>query len=268
METSVTVILPTLGRASLSRSIQSIANQTFLGIEVIVIDDSPEQEVNYLSPIKIFRTGGGKGPSYARNLGIEHARTNWVAFLDDDDFWLPTHIEDLLNFCSRYQLDAAFSSAVVAGKIRPIKVYNGEIDPLVAIYENASWRKTNYYLPTPGLIVSREILAHLAFNSNMREREDLWFAHKIFEYQFRLQQSSDVTLVVDQNSLRSISRTSLNADLDWSCRLELISSSTKDNFLTGVAFRNAVLRLDFNGLKEIAKLYPQRNWFFWLLSRF
>jgi hypothetical protein len=80
-------------------------------------------------------------------------------------------------------------------------------------------------------MISREIVAHLPFNENLIEREHLWFAHKIIEYQFRLQQSPEVSLVVNQNSIRSINRTDLVTDLAWAERLELVDSVARDNFL-------------------------------------
>jgi hypothetical protein len=137
---------------------------------------------------------------------------------------------------------------------------------LSAVYERANWGKTLYYFPTPGLIISREIVAHLSFNENIFEREDLWFAHKIFEYQFRLRQSKEVSLVVNQNSIRSIKRTSLEADLNWALRLELLDSKARDNFLMGVAFRNAVIRFDWRGMKQISKKYRNRHWIFNLIA--
>jgi glycosyltransferase involved in cell wall biosynthesis len=216
--------------------------------------------------ITVLRTGGNKGPSFARNVGLGIAQSNWIAFLDDDDYWLPNHIESLLNFCETNKLDAAYSSAKVSGKIRPKKIYDGTISPLKAVYEKVNWNRTQYYFPTPGLIISREVVAHLPFNENMFEREDLWFAHKIFEYQFRLAQSTEASLVVNQNAIRSINRTNLEADLDWAQRLELVDSVARDNFLMGVAFRNAVIRIDWYGMREISKKYRDHHWIYRLIA--
>ena len=261
-------MLPTQGRPSLARSIQSIFDQSIPIVEVLVIDDSPTQVLKIANTdgIKLLRTGGSKGPSFARNIGLGTANSNWIAFLDDDDYWLPNHIESLLDFCETNKLDAAYSSAKVSGKVRPKKIYDGTISPLTAVYEKVNWNKTQYYFPTPGLIISREIVAHLPFNENMFEREDLWFAHKIFEYQFRIRQSEEASLVVNQNSIRSINRTNLEADLNWALRLELVDSKARDNFLMGVAFRNAVIRFDWHGMREISKKYRKHHWIFNLIA--
>jgi hypothetical protein len=126
--------------------------------------------------------------------------------------------------------------------------------------------KTPYYFPTPGLMISREIVAHLPFNENLIEREHLWFAHKIIEYQFRLQQSPEVSLVVNQNSIRSINRTDLVTDLAWAERLELVDSVARDNFLMGIAFRNAAIRFDWCGMRQVSNSYRNHHWIFKLIA--
>ena len=270
MSRSVTVVLPTQGRSSLARSIQSILDQSFSPAEVLVVDDSAKQNVDFQNPglITVLRTGGSKGPAFARNVGLGAAKSDWVAFLDDDDYWLPNHIQSLLVFCENNNLDAAYSSARISGKIRPKKIYDGKVSPLTAVYENVGWRKTQYYFPTPGLIISREIVAHLPFNESMFEREDLWFAHKMFEYQFLLKQSPEVSVVVNQNSIRSINRTSLESDLKWAERLELVDPAARDNFLMGIAFRNAAIRLDWRGMRFISKKFRSRHWIYRLIAGF
>lgn len=270
MGKSVTALVPTIGRKSLCNAIKSIQNQSHDIQRILVVDDSLKQDVDLGKDqsITLIRTGGKTGPAYARNLGLGLVETDWVAFLDDDDYWLPNHVELLLAFCASHNLDAAYSSALISGLKRPQVLYQGNVDPLIAVYERPSWRKTKHYLPTPGLMISKEVVSHLPFNNNLYEREDLWFAHKIFEYQFRLKQSSYATLVVNQNSIRSIGRTSLEADLNWAQRLELVDSSAKDNFLIGTAFRNAVVRRDVEGIKKISKLYSERNWLFRLIAGF
>jgi len=268
MGKSVTALVPTTGRKSLCHAIKSIQNQSHNIQRILVVDDSLDQDVDLGKDesITLIRTGGKTGPAYARNLGLGLVKTDWVAFLDDDDYWLPNHVEVLLTFCASHNLDAAYSSALIFGLKRPQVLYQGNVDPLMAVYERPSWRKTKHYLPTPGLMISREVVGHLPFNNNLHEREDLWFAHKIFEYQFRLRQSPEATLIVNQNSIRSIERTSLEADLSWAQRLELVDSSAKENFLVGTAFRNAVVRRDLRAIRKISKLYPNHNWLFQIIA--
>ena len=261
--------MPTQGRSSLIKSVESILNQSIQVSEILIVDDSSEQRIDFADNklVKILRTGGKRGPSFARNVGMGESSSQWIAFLDDDDYWLTHHIEKLIAFCETNSLDAAYSSAMVSGKRRPAKLYDGSVSPLSVVYEKPNWLKTQYYFPTPGLIISREVVAHLPFNENMHEREDLWFANKIFEYQFKLQQSPDATLVVNQNSLRSINRTSLESDLDWAQRLELVDSVARDNFVMGIAFRNAAVRMDWKAIKFISKQYRNKHLLFRVIAK-
>ena len=90
----VSIILPTWNRASiLPRALVSIKAQSFTDYEVLVVDDGSEDDTQQLlshhdAPIRCLSQAHG-GVASARNLGIEHARGRWIAFLDSDDTWMP-----------------------------------------------------------------------------------------------------------------------------------------------------------------------------------
>lgn len=104
-----TVIVPTVGRPSLSQLLAALAAATGPPpFEVIVVDDRPATDraeaqpletsaAGYL-PVQVVR-GGGRGPAHARNVGWRQARTPWVSFLDDDVLpdadWLDRLADDL-----------------------------------------------------------------------------------------------------------------------------------------------------------------------------
>lgn len=86
----------------LERSINSVLNQTFSDFELILVDDaSTDGSSNKIkefndSRIRIYiRDTPGPGGYAARNLGIEKAEGEWVAFLDADDEWHPNHLEKM-----------------------------------------------------------------------------------------------------------------------------------------------------------------------------
>ncbi|MCA9949558.1 MAG: glycosyltransferase family 2 protein [Anaerolineales bacterium] len=91
-----TVIIPTHNRVNmLGEAIQSVLNQSDSDFELIVVDDhSNDNTAQYVKKINDTRIkyilndrkNGGGG---ARNAGIFRARGEWVAFLDDDDLWMP-----------------------------------------------------------------------------------------------------------------------------------------------------------------------------------
>ena len=90
--TDHTVVIPTVGRPTLTELLVGLARQEGLtAAEVIVVDDRPEptpaievpEEVASRVSVRIV-LGLGRGPAAARNLGARLARTPWIAFLDDD----------------------------------------------------------------------------------------------------------------------------------------------------------------------------------------
>lgn len=97
MHGSVSVVIPTVSRASARAAVASALRQTCPPLEVIVAVDSADASVHPLlqdcaDSVEIVLTGG-IGPSGARMRGVAQARGQIVAFLDDDDEWLPDKLE-------------------------------------------------------------------------------------------------------------------------------------------------------------------------------
>ncbi|MFZ2446294.1 MAG: glycosyltransferase family 2 protein [Syntrophobacteraceae bacterium] len=95
---SISVVIPTYNRAKCIRfAIDSALNQSYQPKEVIVIDDGSSDDTAsiieaYGEKVRyIYQTNSGV--SSARNLGIRNAQSEWIAFLDSDDEWLPTKLE-------------------------------------------------------------------------------------------------------------------------------------------------------------------------------
>lgn len=102
----VSAIIVTHNRAELlPRAIQSVINQTYKNLEIIIVDDGSRDntgEVVHTSQekhpqIRFLRNEVSKGACAARNYGIREATGEFVAGLDDDDEWLPERIELLIE---------------------------------------------------------------------------------------------------------------------------------------------------------------------------
>lgn len=115
----VSVIIPTYNRDKyLNKAIESVLNQTYSNIEILVIDDgsknnyaeficSKHSNCNYL-----FKNNGGL--SSARNYGITHSKGEFIAFLDDDDFWESSKIEKQIKvLVENNDIDCVHSAAAV-----------------------------------------------------------------------------------------------------------------------------------------------------------
>ena len=96
----VSVIVPTHNRADLlPRAVDSVLAQTCGSYEILIVDDCSSDDTQdviagFFDPrIRSFRHDRNRGQSAAINTGIEHARGDFVGFLDDDDEWLPRKLE-------------------------------------------------------------------------------------------------------------------------------------------------------------------------------
>lgn len=94
----VSVVLTTYDRPDLLvAAVDSVRRQTYDPIELIVVDDhSPTPAADTLANddrLRIIRHETNRGANAARNTGIEAASGAFIAFLDDDDRWLPEKVE-------------------------------------------------------------------------------------------------------------------------------------------------------------------------------
>lgn len=114
----VSVIIPTWNRAGfLEKAIRSALAQTLSPLEVLVCDDgSTDGSKQVVSDIKDQRVrwiSGARGgrPAIPRNRGLRESRGEWLAFLDDDDEWLPHKLEKQLHLLEKLNCRAACSNA-------------------------------------------------------------------------------------------------------------------------------------------------------------
>lgn len=125
---SISVVIPTCNKRPvfLQEALDSIKNQTYLPEEVIIVNNG---EV-FLEDIKIdglnvivYNIVSKAGVSQARNFGVGVAKSDYVAFLDDDDFWDFKYLEDVVNVISQSLPDLLVSrlDALIDSKIVPYK---------------------------------------------------------------------------------------------------------------------------------------------------
>lgn len=170
----------------IKRAAQSVLNQTYSDIELIIVDDSPatydlrdavREMANMLGErVNYIRHEKNMGACAARNTGLKNAKGEFVAFLDDDDEWLPEKIgkqlsvieknEDIaLVYCGRY---THFVSEDKTEQQR-VKFYNGKV------YEKLILE--NFIGSTSFPLIRKSIIEkHGGFDVNMKAAQDyeLW----------------------------------------------------------------------------------------------
>lgn len=133
----VSVIIPTYNRAHIiSRAIQSVLDQTYQDLEIIIVDDGSTD--NTESVIKSFNdkriiynksNNKNKGVASARNIGVKLSRAEYIAFQDSDDVWYPYKLEKIMKVIEDHRnIDFIYSYGKVIrnGKfIRNVGKYTG-----------------------------------------------------------------------------------------------------------------------------------------------
>ena len=96
----------------LNKSIQSLVNQTYKNFKtVIVLDECWEKtkemisSSNYVLDLTILTKEKKQGLSYAKNFGLFHIDSEWVGFLDADDLYLPTKLEEQVKYIENNNVD-------------------------------------------------------------------------------------------------------------------------------------------------------------------
>lgn len=190
----ISVIIPTYNRDTyLNSAIQSVVNQTYKNIEIIVVDDG--SKINYAEEIcnkysqckYLYKENGGL--SSARNFGIKNAKGDYIALLDDDDLFLPNKIEiqcKILN--ENKNVDCVHSSAKVIDS-------NGNDTGIVTGASIKKAHKRSGYVfwnalgvwviksPTP--LFRKKIFNQIVFDETIKVGEDIDFYQRMF-YNFKI----------------------------------------------------------------------------------
>jgi len=181
----VSVIIPSRNRSHLaSKAVKSALAQTVKLIEVVVIVDGPDEStVNELQQIedprlRVIELPANLGPSGARNAGVKEAKGIWIAFLDDDDEWLPQKIERQLEVA--HQSHYAFPVVVSRFFARTSK---GELiwprrlpKPSEPISEYLFVRNSLFlgegFIQTSTFLIKRELMMSIPLGNNLSRHED------------------------------------------------------------------------------------------------
>lgn len=112
------IIIPLYNKENfIEKTMQSILDQTFQDFEIIVVNDgstdkSEEKVLQFKDSRICYFAKPNEGASTARNFGIEKANTDFITFLDADDFWYPTFLETMYDLISKMPHQKVFSGAI------------------------------------------------------------------------------------------------------------------------------------------------------------
>lgn len=200
MTALVSVVITTVGNEYVYRSIEKVLNQSYKNIEILVMYDGDNFEKfkmdfegkEYITA-KLFNVGPFNNANHARNRGIELSKGNYVALLDDDDFWDVDHIENLVNYSKKISNDRVllitgskvYSEKKGVIKKTPAKTYlNNRRDISKILFcENGFMQTSSYFF-------TKKLGEDIKFDENLRMHQDYDWLIKI--------QNSDLDIYVKQ----------------------------------------------------------------------
>ncbi len=183
---SVTAIVPTCERpVMLERALRSIAAQEFPPEEIIVVDDGERNHAPVflrtleqcgLSGTRVVANSRAKGASGARNTGAALASGELLAFLDDDDEWLPAYLSQAVGGLDWSELDVVCTDLLCQfddGVDRLAKSAPDHLAPELFLTRNPGLGGSN-------LIIRRVLYSEIGgFDESLPAAEDMDFGIRL-----------------------------------------------------------------------------------------
>ena len=216
-----TVVIPTYNRpAKLERAVRSVLCQTFSDFEVVVVDDASDERVvlsGLPAKVKLIRSERNAGPGTARNLGIEIAAGEYVAFLDDDDEYLEKFLENAhrvllrggapADFCWSSVKMLEYNSQAPSEVQETHRLFAESYASEVELFESLMSVGTGF-----GFIARKECLDRVGgFNQNLRAVEDTDLFLKLLSNEFIPTVISEPNIVVHNHNDARLTSVSMNA---------------------------------------------------------
>lgn len=185
----VSVIIPVYNcEKYIERCVNSLLEQTYKNIEIIVVDDGSTDHSGaicqkYSNNNFIYVRQDNQGPSAARNRGLSLMSGEFVTFVDADDYVAPNYIQELLDLIWKYDVPIATcsymkkrnSEAKGEGDKKNVKLVEMTLSSEDALKSLFYKREINTYSTTKLYRVS--VLHHQKFSGNLRLGEDLQFIY-------------------------------------------------------------------------------------------
>lgn len=198
----ISVVIPLYNKEIyIGKTLENVFNQTFQDFEIIIVNDgSSDGSVKIVESFKderirlINKENGGV--SSARNVGIKNASFDYVAFLDADDEWLPSHLQELVKLIDRFGsmtdvFVTNFARKYPEGQIIPNRKENDLKTGIVDDYFKYALKKA--VINSSCVCVTKRALNNLGgFNEELSRGEDIDLWSKLCR-EYKLAYSSTIT---------------------------------------------------------------------------
>ena len=264
----VSVIIPTYNRSDLiTRAIDSVLIHTLQDFEIIVVDDASLDDTESVvknitdNRIKYIKHSINRHGSAARNTGIKAATGQYIALLDSDDEWLPTHLETKVTYVQNNSCSGVFGSYYIYYSDDLIREINCQPQPPncpLAEYILSGKGDTR----TSTFVFETNPIQKVLFDESLAKHQDWDLAIRFAQmYQFECESSSTVIAHYDREQSISSTMNHKATKIFLERYQDLISSNTLARFYTLVlALRTLVSEgrnEQYQEYLKIAKSLPQ-----------
>ena len=128
-EDLISVVIPYYKKKKfIEETIKSVLEQTYQNFEIIIVyDDIDHQDLPYLNKIKnfdkrinLFINKKNMGAGLSRNIAIDYSKGNFIAFLDSDDIWKESKLENQIEFMKKNSLIVSHTSYDIINKHKKV----------------------------------------------------------------------------------------------------------------------------------------------------
>lgn len=274
----VSVVIPTYNRSNLIlRAINSVLNQTYSNIEVIVVDDCSSDNTREIvqsitdERVKYLCLEKNMGACAARNKGIEAARGDYIAFQDSDDEWHLNKLEVQMKKMKNANADVSFCNFIKVSKSEnnknefPVGIQEDFID-----YENLI-RKS--IVSTQCIVARKTCFSEIRFDTNLPRLQD-WDVILELSKKFSVYHIDDalVNMYVQSDSISSHPEKGVIAlNYLWKKNKDVIDENNEISYLWNIYLGNYKLASGENpsiNYKKALKIHRSPSLFFkYILSR-
>ena len=237
----VSVVIATYnGLPYLKDSIQSVLEQTYKKIEIIIIDDSSEDNTfSYVSNImkkdnriKYFKINKNTGTSAARNLGIKKCKGEFICFLDADDLWNKNKLKEQLKTLKKNTIIACTACNYKKENnkkpsnylITLLRIYLQKFFLFMIIKKGYYWLYIYNPIILSSVLIKKEIFNEYKFVEDRYQREDL-------DLWLKLMTKYNKKIVYIDKVLVTITRRSKSVTADRTREFNVIIRSISNDFI-------------------------------------
>jgi len=264
----VSVVIPSLGRASCRAAVMSALNQSVTPREVIVVVDGTHDAACRLRSelpgnVTVLDTGGSSNANVARNLGIAAASGHLIALLDDDDIWAPDKLaeqlkalpsckQDWLVSCGAQMVSANAKSLDVPD--RPPRAGERMGDYL---FRRTNPLKNCHILQTSTWLGPRRLFIKMPFDERLRRHQDWdWLLHASHAFDLDVRVSGGVLVQYNRDTPNSMTtQVHWKDSLDWIRGVApVLSARAAGDFVASVVHGLALSNGDVAGSLRVLRL--------------